>query len=319
MKKAKDLSRAERMEIGILLEKKYSIRTIAKTMNRSPNTISYEIRENSVKNKYKPKEAHAKARLRKRMRKLQWSKIEESPPLKRFIVSKLKEHWNPDEIAGYAKKNPKLCPSYVSKTAIYEWLRTSRGERYCKLLYSKRKRVKVRKPKPKRDMIPNRVSIHKRSAGIENRTRFGHWEGDTVVSKRGSSKVAISTMIERKSRLFCAMRVESLKPSVCAQAQKKMLFGKKALSITYDNGIENKHHEKLGIPTFFCDPYSSYQRGGDENGNKMLRRYYPKGTDFSKVTQRQIDKAVLLINKKPRKILGYVSAIDVATKAGIIK
>lgn len=304
--------------MGILLEKKYSLRAIARSMGRSPNTISYEIKENSVKNTYKPKEAHAKARLRKRMRKLQWSKIEESTELKKFVISKLKKHWNPDEIAGYMKKNPGVYPERVSKTAIYEWLRTSRGERYCKLLYSKRKRVKKRKSKSKRVMIQNRVSIHTRSAGINNRTRFGHWEGDTVVSKRGSSKVAVSTMIERKSRLFCARKVGSLKPSVCARAQRKMLSGKKALSMTYDNGIENKHHEKLGIPTFFCDPYSSWQRGGDENGNKMLRRYFPKGTDFSLVSQKQIDKAVLLINKKPRKVLGYRSSLEVASEAGII-
>ena len=128
MKKQKgDLTRAERLEIGILVRKKYSIRSVAREMKRSPNTISYEIRGNSTNGVYDPIKAHRKARLRKRMRRQEWSKIEKDQNLKLFIIKKLKEHWNPDEIAGYLKRTKK--ERYVSKTALYEWLRTARGER----------------------------------------------------------------------------------------------------------------------------------------------------------------------------------------------
>jgi IS30 family transposase len=98
-----------------------------------------------------------------------------------------------------------------------------------------------------------------------------------------------------------------------------MLKDKKKRSMTYDNGIENRDHTELGIPTFFCDPYSSWQKGGNENGNKLLRRFFPKGTDFNLVTQKQLDAKVLLINEKPRRSLGYRSALEVAMKRGIIK
>lgn len=128
MKKAKDVSCAERLEIGILLGKGYSLRGIARVLERSPNTLSYEVRENSVNGVYEPLKAHAKARLRKRMRRLEFAKIEESPTLKRFVIEKLAADWNPDEIAGFLKRHRSEYPWYVSKTAIYEWLRTPRGE-----------------------------------------------------------------------------------------------------------------------------------------------------------------------------------------------
>src|SRR3989338_5442063 len=132
----KDLSRAERLEIGILLGKDYSLRAIARVLKRSPNTISYEIRKNSVNGEYDPVKAHNKARLRKRMRRFQWSKISENPDLERFVIEKLCLHWNPDEIAGCLKRNEKHYPWRISKTAIYKWLKTTRGERYDVHLYS---------------------------------------------------------------------------------------------------------------------------------------------------------------------------------------
>ena len=318
MKHIKDLSRAERLEISILLDKKYSLRSIGKALGRGKSTISYEILRNSVRGKYDPVKANAKARLRKRMRKLEWSKINESGELKKFIVEKLKLDRNPDEIAGYMKKHRKDCPRYVSKTAIYEWLRTSRGERYCRYLYSKRKRVKRRKSKTKKVFIPNRVSIHKRFFGADNRSRYGHFEADSVVGRRGT-KGGVKTGIERKSRLFLARKVKSMRPKEHGGTLHAILSPFKVVSVTFDNGIENRGHEDLGVRTFFADAYASWQRGANENGNKMLRRYFPKGTDFEKIRQSKIDWAVGRINNKPRKILDYESALDVARRSGIIK
>jgi IS30 family transposase len=313
-----ELTRTERDEIEILKHKTYSGREIARVLKRSPNTISYELKHYSTDGVYDAKKAHAKAMCAKKRRRFNYTKIERYPDLKAFIIEKLQAAWNPDEIAGYLKLHRKEYPWYVSKTAIYEWLRTSRGERYCVLLYSRRKTVKKRTPKTERVMIPERVSIHKRSAGANNRTRVGHWEGDTVVSKRGTQG-GVSTLSERVSRLYIARKVSSMRPSIHVHAQRRMLTGKCVRSVTYDNGIENRDHKSLKVPTYFCDPYSSWQKGGNENGNKMFRRFFPKGTDLSNVSQRTIDAKVLLINEKPRKSLGYRSALEVAKARGIIK
>ena len=318
MKNRTELTRAERDEIAILKHKQYSGRAIARALNRSPNTISYELMHHSTNGIYDAKNAHAKAMRARKARRFNYAKIERYPDLKRFIIEKLKAVWNPDEIAGHLKLHRKEYAWCVSKTAIYEWLRTSRGERYCVYLYSKRKKVKKRRSKTARVMIPKRVSIHKRVAGANNRTRVGHWEGDTVVSRRGTQG-GVSTLYERVSKLYLARKVSSMRPSVHAYAQQRMLHDKQVRSVTYDNGIENRHHTTLGVPTFFCDPYSSWQKGGNENGNKLFRRFFPKGTDLSKVSQKTIDAKVLLINEKPRRSLGYRSALEVANARGIIK
>ena len=316
MKNAKDLTRAERLEIEILLEKGYSHRSIGRSLGRGHNTVSYEIQQNSTKGVYRGKQADIKARFRKRMRKLEWSKIEQFPKIRKFIIEKLKIHWNPDEIAGFLKRT--RDDRYVSKTAIYEWLRTSRGERYCAHLYSKRKKVKKRIKKAERTLIPNRVGIERRTKGISNRSRYGHWERDTVVSKKGCAG-GVATHQERKSRLFKGRKVERMRPAEHAEAIQDVADAHTVLTVSMDNGIENRDHEKLGVPTYFCDPYSSWQKGGLENGNKMFRAFFPKGTDFSSVTQKQIDDACDIINDKPRKILGYWSSREVATKAGLFK
>lgn len=317
MKKANDLSRAERLEIGILLAKRYSFRAIARALGRSPNTLSYEVRENSTKGVYDPLKAQAKARLRKRLRRLEFSKIEQSPDLKQFVIAKLAEHWNPDEIAGFIRRRRKRYPWYVSKTAIYKWLRTSRGERYCGYLYSKRKRIKRRKAKAKRVIIPNRVDIAKRFKGADNRTRFGHFESDTLMGKRGTSG-GLKTGYERKARLVLARKVINMKPVHHAETEQRLFSSVKAASVTRDNGIENRNYEEVGIPSFFCRAYASWQKGGVENANKMIRRYFPKGTDFREVPQSEVDHVVSVINGKPRRILGYRTALEVARAAGII-
>lgn len=318
MNNAKDLSRAERCEIAILLQKGYSARAIGKALGRGKSTISYEIKMNSTLGTYDPQKADQKARLRKRMRKLQFSKIEGEPSLKSFIIEKLKAHWNPDEISGYIKRNQKQYPWYVSKTAIYQWLRTSQGERYCAFLYSKRKCVKKRKKKAVRVLIPNRVAIYERPRGSTRRSRYGHWEKDAIVSRKGIS-TSLAVANERKSRLVRARKVKNMSPVDHEYATEKMLEDTKALSITRDNGIENIYHERNPVPSFFCESYSSWQKGSVENANKIIRSFFPKGTNFRLVTQREINIAVRLINEKPRKILGYRSALEVAKKAGIIK
>jgi len=315
MKKKPKLKLVDRLEIKILLDKGYSMRSIARSMNRGHNTISYEVNVNGGKEGYNPQNADIYARTRKKNTRREWSKIEHISELKEYIIECLEKHWNPDEISARMKKDKK--PWYISKTAIYNWLWSAQGQQYCIHLYSKRYHKKKQTKKTERMMIPNRVSITKRSLGANNKTRYGHWEYDTVVSPKGCSG-GISVGTERKSRLITATLVKSMSTfehMKSIQIQKEKY---KTLSITFDNGIENKQHQSLSIPTFFCEPYSSWQKGGVENANKMIRRYFPKGTNFRKISQRQIDQVVNLINNKPRKILGYKTALEVASVVGII-
>ena len=315
MRKAKKLSKAERLEIGILVNRKYSARAIAAALGRGKTAIADELRR-CPKGAYNPHKADAKARLNLRFRRLQWSNIEQNRKLKNHIVQKLEEHWNPDEIAG-AMKEEKLS-FYASKTAIYEWLQSSRGQQYCRLLYSKRYRKKPHsKNKIVRVMIPSRVSINKRFVGATNRTRYGHWERDTIVSRKGC-RGGLSVGVERKSRLVMATKVTSMSPIEHVVAIKNMSFGCLVKSNTFDNGLENKNHVFLGVPSFFADVYSSWQKGSVENANKMIRRYFPKGTNFREVSQREVDRIVSIINRKPRKILGYRSALTVAVEKGVL-
>lgn len=315
MKKKPKLDRSERLEIEILLGKGYSYRNIAKALDRSPNTISYEIETNGGKTGYKAINAHTYARTRKKMTRREWSKIEHNKDLYDYIVEKLKSHWNPDEISGKMRKDN--LPFYASKTAIYEWLRSVYGQQYCRYLYTQRYTKKKRIKKTERIMIPQRVSIHERFLGADNRTRYGHWERDTIVSRKGCSG-GLSSGIERRSRLVSATLVKSMSTYEHMKIINKEKEKYKALSFTFDNGIENKSHKLLGVPTFFCDAYNSGQKGSIENVNKMIRRYFPKGTNFRKIKQKEVDRIIEIINKKPRKILGYRTALEVASAGGVI-
>lgn len=327
------LSDAERSKIEILKNKGYSIRKIAGVLGRSSNTISREIRVNSiiandaVEPTYVAQKAKQKSRTSRRSRRFQWRKIEHHAALRAFIIEKLSppNHWSPDSIAGYLEHEQAVFP-YVSTPQIYAWLYSAYGQPYCQHLLNKRYRPKHRNDnKTNRVMIPDRVSITERPPSVEDRKEAGHWEGDTVISgKRTRSKAALAVAQERTTRLIGATLIPNLKPASFTQATNRMLTNKRALTLSLDNGIANKRHKDIRsangapIPTFFCDPYSSYQKGGVEHANKMLRRYLPKGCDLGNYTQAQVDDFVDRINRKPRRCLGYKSALQLATEKGII-
>ena len=306
---------SERLDIEILIDKGYSYRAIAKVIGRSPNTVSYEIGVNGGKNRYNAQLANQYARTRKKDTRREWSKIEYNEELRNYIIAKLQSHWNPDEIAGNMRKDN--LSFYASKTAIYEWLRSVYGQRYCQYLYTQRLIKKKRIKKAQRTMIPHRTSINKRYLGADNRTRYGHWEQDTIISRKGCSG-GLLVGIERRSRLITASLVKSMSTYEHMEVIKKQKREYKTLSFTFDNGIENKGHRLLEVPTFFCDPYNPGQKGSVENANKMIRRYFPKGTNFREIKQSEVNKIIEIINKKPRKILGYHSALEVASAGGVI-
>lgn len=324
MKKASKITDAERSEIDILHGKGYSARSIAKALGRSPNTIAAELKRNSYQDgRYIAARAKQKAYVRRKYARYQGKKIQEDDELRAFIILKLSERWNPDEIAGYLRVNPALG-LYASKTAIYEWLRSAWGQQYCVLLYSQRyQRKPRRKNKTDRVMIPNRTSITERPLAALGRVELGHCEYDSIVSsKRSGSTAALAVVAERSSRLIRASLVPNLKPEPYATTISRLVQGLNTRTMTTDNGIENRHHRlitrKTGAPVFFTDPYSSWQKGGVENANKMLRQYFPKGTDFATVSQTDVVYALECINNKPRKILGYKNSLQVAKEKGLI-
>lgn len=319
----KGLGSSERSEISILVLRGCSLREIAKALGRSPNTVSYELRKNSVNGIYDPLKAKQKSRASRRSRRFQWQKIEQDTALRNYVIAGLKAGWNPDEISGCMKREGQ--PFYVGKTIIYDWLYSARGQPYCQYLPSKQYKPKHRnKSKTERVMIPDRTPITERPASVETRHEVGHWEGDTVVSgKRTNGKAALAVVQERSTRLIGATLMPNLKPESFTEATNRMLAGKQALTLSLDNGIENKRHQDItdvtGVEVFFCAPYSSYQKGSVEHANKMLRRYLPKGCNLGQFTQAQVDDFVATINRKPRRCLGFKSALQLAEEKGLIR
>jgi IS30 family transposase len=173
-------------------------------------------------------------------------------------------------------------------------------------------------------MIPDKVSIADRPESIEPRIEPGHYEFDSVVSSKASgSKHALAVVQERSTRLIRAAIVTDLKPIPYAERIVTLVQGLKVSSLTTDNGIENRSHKQITTnlpnkPTiYFTDPYSSWQKGSIENANKMLRRYFPKGTNFVNIKQTDVITALTRINNKPRKILGYKSSLQLAKEKGL--
>jgi transposase, IS30 family len=315
MAKKPKLKKSEREEIEILLGKGYSHHEIGRSLGRSHNSISYEVRENGGVLGYNAQNAHQYATTRRHDTKKEWSKIEHSKEMRQYIILSLEKHWNPDEISGRMRKEKK--PWYASKTAIYDWLWSVYGQQYCVHLYSGRYHKKKRVKKTERVMIPERVGIEDRCLGADNRTRYGHWEYDTIVSRKGCTG-GLSVGSERKGKLVVATVVKSMSTSEHMEAVQTQINIYKTVSVTMDNGIENKQHRSLGVPTFFCEPYSSWQKGGVENANKMIRYFFPKGTNFREVSQKRVDEAVSFINNKPRKSLGYKTALEVSRACGMM-
>ena len=315
-KKFKYLSDAERSEIEILTNKGYSTRKIAEALERSHNTIAYELRR-CRKGNYKALRAKQYARTKLKNRRFQFRKMNKNRELREYVVQGLMKYWNPHEISGRLKLEKKDFS--VSAVSLYDWiLHDVRGTKYKKYLYMFRKKKRSHRKRGLHGRIQDMVSIHDRPKVVERRKQAGHFETDLVVSNMKGSG-ALSTSNERVSRYLVVNYV----PDRTALSKQKTLerltkeFHVK--SITFDRGHENATHYKLNTKTYFCDPYSSYQRGANENQNKLLRRWFPKGTDFSKVSHERIQEVVDIINQKPRKILGYRTAREVAEELGIFR
>lgn len=192
-----------------------------------------------------------------------------------------------------------------SKTAIYDWLYSSYGQRYCKYLpYKQYYRKKRKKKKTKKILIPFRVNISKRKTLTKC-----DYEGDTVVSKR--SKTALVVLHNPKTMYGDICQIKNMKPHTVFLAFKEMISKVKVRSITFDNGQENRLYMNLKIKTYFCDPHAPWQKPGVENMNRFIRKYIPKKSDISKYSEKEISSIVNKYNDTPRKKLHWKTPNEV--------
>jgi len=225
--------------------------------------------------------------------------------------------WSPEIIAGCLKKEKGI--SVISHETIYAYIYSKEGrkdELYLSLKKRRKKRQSNLARKTKKTCIPNRVSIHERPGNIGTRDEFGHWEGDLVLFSHSNTNLI--TLRERKSRVFLAIKNPSKHADITSKNIIKKFKGRKKIlieTLTLDNGGEFAKHEDIAkalrIDTFFCDPYSSDQKGSVENGNGVLRYDLPRSANIDSLSQKQIDKIVDKINNRPMKCLGFKTPSEV--------
>lgn len=316
------LSRDERVRIEVLLEEGKSLSQIAKQLGRNKATISREVRRNGSpeRSEYTVPWVDIKAR-RRRYRASRRPRLK-TERIVLYMREKLREGWSPAQISGRIGIDHKGLS--ISHEAIYQYI-YSLGRQKCKEFTAylrcahKRRKQKGQRKSGRHPKILNRVLIEQRPAHIETRQEFGHWEGDTLVSKK--STVALHTMVERKSRLLLISKLASrssqdLRCSVVARLQGFPPHCRQTM--TMDNGTENAQHleitASLGMQCYFTRPYSAWQRGTNENLNAQVRWYLPKGTDFRKISDETIAVIEALINNRPRKCLGFRTPIEIAAQ-----
>lgn len=311
MNKFIQLSYHERRQIYSGICSGASQREIAKKLDRSPSTISREIRRNCDKSGYLyAGEAHEKAQKRKHINK---PKINKDAALKEYIIEGLLKHWSPLSIAARWKME---TGKSISKEAIYQWIYSVNGESLkLKRLLVRRRKKRGMNRKIKKQKIKNRVSIHNRPKNINERVEMGHFEGDLIFNK-GSQSQNILTLVERVSRAAILVKNDNKKSETVIDAliNKIKTLNILILSITFDNGTEFADHHKLnelGIKTYFCDPGAPWQKGSIENVNGVLRRYIPFDMPASEISDNFVNEVNVKINNIPREILGYKTAAEV--------
>jgi transposase, IS30 family len=293
---------------------------IGKILKVDKGTISRELKRKRKNGKYDAKIAEHKARIKRGNSKYQGMKIERDKELKKYIILNLRAWRSPDEIAGRMKREKK--PFSIDKNAIYKWLYSAYGQRYCRFLCTKKwSRKKQRENKSKRHIIPNMVRIEALPQGAVNVTRYGHYEGDTFVSpKKSGVRDSGALVCEKKSKLIVGRKIPNMKPDSMTNAIHSIEEEVNMKTMTMDRGIENTRHEQYTVSTYFCDPSSPWQKPLVEGTIGLLRRWFwPKGTDLSKVSEEEFQRCILLINNKYRKSLHYRSALEVAEEHGILK
>jgi IS30 family transposase len=314
------LTQAEREQVSRGLAAEQSIREIARTLQRSPSTISREVTRNGGRTRYRAVEAERRA----------WRQAERPKPcrlvreakLRALVAAKLELEWSPEQIAGWLKREyPGDARMHISHETIYRTLYVqARGALKKELLGHLRRRHPLRRSRrystagQPRGRIIDAVSIAERPASVEDRAVPGHWEGDLLA---GGKNTHLATLVERQSRFVQLIKVPSKDAATVGRALTRhvqRLPDGLMQSLTWDRGLEMAHHKRFTVATdvqvYFCDPQSPWQRGTNENTNGLLRQYFPKGTDLSGFTQAQLNAIALRLNTRPRKTLGFMTPAE---------
>ena len=300
------LTQAERDQIAVWRGRGLSLRLIARKLNRSHTTLSREVERNWGSDDYYPctaqKKAHQRLELSHRSPRLK------SVSLREAVWHLLERRWSPELIAGHLPLVRPELPS-ISHEAIYQWIYHERRDLIAYLARSHIKRGHRRYTHQRRISIPRRTSVDERPAAIALRQEPGHWETDLLV---GDGSQALQVLVERSSR-YCLLRKIPAKSASHSRAAVTLLLSQVPAhlrrSITYDNGPENAEHlvlnEDLGLCSYFCQPYHSWEKGTVENTNGLIRRFIPKRTPIETVPEASIVVIQNWLNDRPRKILSF--------------
>jgi len=309
------LTLAEREEISRGMATQLSIRQIAASLGRAPSTVSREIARHGGLCAYRATAADARAWERARRPKP--CRLATYPALQRLVARQLLCDWSPEQIAGWLKREfPDQDTMRVSHETLYRSLFIqARGVLKKELLGHLRSRRRMRRSRhastegQPRGQIIDGVSIRDRPADVHNRAIPGHWEGDLLAGAQNSH---IATLVERRSRFTMLVKVPGKDTAsvVTALSQHvRTLPAALRRSLTWDRGVELAQHKQFTLVTkvqvYFCDPQSPWQRGTNENTNRLLRQYFPKGTDLSQHSQADLNSIALRLNQRPRKTLGF--------------
>jgi len=302
----KQLTEVQRYQIAALKKTEKNQKEIAKIICVSEATISRELKRNRGKKGYRPKQANQFALARRTNAS---KAVKMSPNVIALIEEKLKLEWSPEQISGWLDLEREIS---ISHERIYQYIWSDKyqgGELFKYLRFSSKKRKKQYGSTDKRGQIRNRISIDERPDIVEQKSRLGDWEIDTVIGK--NHKGALVTIVERKSKFTLIKKVKTKHSQAVTHATVNLLkpYLDRALTITADNGKEFSDHqtiaEALDVIVYFAHPYSSWERGLNENTNGLIRQYFPKGSSFEEVTDEQVQQVMDKLNHRPRKMLNY--------------
>ena len=314
------LTTAQREEISRGLARDRTFRAIALDLGRAPSTIGREVSRNGGREGYRAQCAEEQAEQTARRPKA--CVLSLRPKLRRVVATKLQQKGSPQQVSGWLlQRYPHNAAMHVSHETLYRSLFVqARGVLKKELLAHLRSRrmmrcAKVATSATQRTSIREPVSISQRPAAVEDRAVPGHWEGDLITGSRNSH---IATLVERQSRFLMLVKVNGKDTaSVVGALTRQVNRLPKGLmsSLTWDRGAELADHKRFTVATdvqvYFCDPRSPWQRGTNENTNGLLRQYFPKKTDLSGVTQRDLNDVAQQMNRRPRKTLAYRTPAEI--------
>lgn len=307
----KHLTTEERETAMVLRAQGASMRAIARMLGRSPSTLSRELRRNSkASGTYSA--AYADKLYRRRRKRCRRPCILSDQTVSAYIMARIREDkWSPEQIAAYSKlEGYPVSFSYATiYRAIHRRLLPASLKKHMRLMWHYKRR---KKKKDKRSEMQGIRKISERPESVNRRDCVGHWEGDTILGKRGTG--AIGTFVERKTGYLIAFLLNSGSSKEYlekAAAAFSALPPEAKQTLTVDRGKEFTLHremeEQIGFTVYFCDPYRPWQKGCVENANLLLRQFFPKKTSFASITPEELQRVVDLINRRPRKRLGWSS------------